>query len=511
MRSTDILIIDMGSQYTLVIGRTLRELGFRSVIIPHTKAKLWLKHNKPKAIILSGGSASVYKENSPKPPKEILKIGVPILGICYGMQWLSIELGGKVVTSLDQKEYGKVKINLTAQGTRNKLFNKIIKASVVWASHGDSVEKIPNGFNILARSEDRKTITSIYHSKKKIWALQFHPEVTHTVFGKKILQNFIQDICQCDLNWQPRNIIKEIQTNVTDVVSEKNVIIGFSGGVDSTTLSAIVSPVLKNKLLAVCIDTGALRKNELIEIKKNAKAVGVKLKVIEASQQFLKAMKDLSDAEKKRGAFRKMYVSILEEEAKKHHAEFILQGSLATDYIESGKVGEATLIKSHHNIGNNWEMKEIHPLKDLFKYEVRDLAQSLKLPKTITNRQPFPGPGLYVRVIGGPPTKTNIKIVREADAIITKILQKRKIYNDISQLVVALLGIRTVGIKEDGRSYAHPIVIRTIKTEDYMTVSGVDLPVEVKNEIEKSITKHPKLNRVWFDTTDKPSGTIEFE
>ena len=504
-----ILIIDLGSQYTLVIARLLREMGYRSLILSSAKANSWLKKNSPQAIILSGGSASVYEKNSPTPPKTILNKNIPLLGICYGMQWLTKQLGGKVVAQQKNREYGENEIIINNH--HDLFYNLKQKKIITWASHGDSVKKLPPGFKILATATKAKTIEAIGDKKRRIWGLQFHPEVTHTQQGKAIIKNFIAHISHCQKDWQAKNIIAKIQEETRVSVSSKKSIIGFSGGIDSTVLSAILSPVLKNNLLGLTIDTGALRKNEIESIKFSAKQAGIKLKIIQAKTRFQKALTQVVDAEKKRQIFKKLYVTILEEEAKKFKADFIIQGSLATDYIESGNKGKATLIKSHHNIGNSWQLNELHPLKELFKYEIRSLAKALKLPSSIVQKQPFPGPGLFLRIVGTPITAKKLKLLKEIDFTVTNILTRKKVLPKLSQLIVALIGIKTVGIKGDKRSYAYPVVIRAVKTKDFMTVSGVDFSRQIKKEIEKAVTKHTEINRVWFDVTDKPPATTELE
>lgn len=509
MEQVKILVIDLGSQYTLVIGRTLRELGYRSAILPPSRARSWLKNNKPMAIILSGGSASIYEAGSPKPPQEILSLGVPILGICYGMQWLANELGGEVGAGREKKEYGKTEIAYYESGS--VLFRNLVGERIVWASHGDSVDRVPEGFSMLAESSNGQTIAAMGNEERKMWGLQFHPEVTHTDKGKDILDNFLSGICGCQKDWLPFDIIEKIRQEVGREVGNEKAIIGWSGGVDSSTTGAIIQPMLGKQLLAVCINTGALRKNEIEEIKINAKAAGVRLKIVNASLRFQKALKGITDAEKKRKVFKKLYVIILEEEAVKFGAIYIIQGSLATDHIESGGAGEAALIKSHHNIGNKWKLSDLHPIRELFKYEIRALAREMNLPDSIALRQPFPGPGLFIRVVGVPATLPKLSILKEADAIVTDILRKHDIYKDVSQLIIALIGVKTVGIKGDGRSYAYPILVRGVITRDFMTVSGYHFPPEVQDEIEKAVTTHPKVNRVWFDPTNKPPATTEME
>lgn len=508
MKPVQILIIDLGSQYTLVIGRTLRELGFRSAILSPGKAESWLENDKPKAIILSGGSASVYGENPPQPPKNIFGAGASILGICYGMQWLAHVQNGSVVPHQENKEYGKTIVRFDGE---DKLFSGAKKQSVVWASHGDSVEKVPKGCKIVARSKGTNTIAAMADPQKRIWGVQFHPEVTHSEEGKKILLNFLEKISGCQKDWKPTDIIAEIRNETARAAKERKTIIGFSGGVDSTTLSAVLSPVFRKNLLAVSIDTGALRRNELEEITSNAKSAGVNLKIVKAASRFQKAIGKNTHSEVKRKKFKKLYGRILEEEAKRFRADFIVQGSLATDIIESGSIGKADLIKSHHNVGLNLKIKELHPFRNLFKYEVRELAQQLKLPDSICARQPFPGPGLFIRVIGEPPKKNRLDIVRWADGEVADILRKYKLYDDVSQLIVALDCHRTVGIKGDGRVYAYSIVVRAVKTMDFMTAHGVQFPANVRKEISSVVTRHSKIVRVFFDETDKPPATTEME
>jgi GMP synthase (glutamine-hydrolysing) len=508
MEKIQILIVDLSSQYTTVIGRTLQELGYRSIIFSPIGAEKWLKSNKPKTVILSGGSASVFNEDAPSPPENILKLNVPILGICYGMQWLAKNLGGKVIKCRENKEYGETHVKFDT----DLLFEKLAKNSVVWASHGDSVDIIPKGFRVIARSGKSKTIAAMSDPKRKIWGVQFHPEVTHTEYGKRILKRFISQIAKCREDWKPENEIENIRQEVWEATQGKKCIIGFSGGVDSTGLSAIIAPILGKNLLAVCIDTGALRKDEIGEIKLNAKKAGVDLKIIRASGRFQKALGNKNKPEVKRKFFQPVYVAIFNEVAKRFGAEFVLQGTLRTDMIESGKVGDSALIKSHHNVGlKNLKITELHPFRRFFKHEVRELARKVGLPKSISERQPFPGPGLFIRVIGLAPKPKKIAIVRWADATVREILEEHKIYDDISQLVVALDCQRTVGIKGDGRSYGYSIIVRAVKTVDFMTTVGYQIPKEVRREITNAVTKHEKIVRVFFDETNKPPATTEME
>ncbi|OGI99906.1 hypothetical protein A3H53_02675 [Candidatus Nomurabacteria bacterium RIFCSPLOWO2_02_FULL_40_10] len=510
MDKIQILIVDYGSQYTLVIGRTLRELGVRSVILPPKKAELWLKNENPKAVILSGSNWSVHSEGAPGIPKSLDIEGKEyrILGICYGMQLLAHSLGGKVERPLAHREYGPAEVTLE---TTHPLFLGVPKKTQVWTSHGDTVTKLPKGFTEIATSGG---FVAMANKNNRVLAIQFHPEVAHTKEGKKILQNFL-NLSGCKKDWDPINLIHEIQKEVLNVVEKaekKNLILGFSGGVDSTTLVAVLAPILKEKLICVAIDTGGVRAGEFEEIKANSKSAGVKnLIIIPAEKDFIKNISTTIDGEEKRGKFREVYKKIFEEQIAKYDAGFIVQGTLATDIIESGKAGESMMIKTHHNVGLDWQVEDLHPFRNLFKYEVRELARALKLPPAIYERNPFPGPGLYLRVVGTPVSKKKIELVREADKTVSDILKKHNIEKNISQLIVALLGINSVGVKGDERVYGHSIAVRAIQTSDFMTAKGFYFPQSVVEEITSALTKHKDIVRVFFDMTPKPPATTEFE
>lgn len=507
MKPVQVLIVDYGSQYTLVIGRTLRELGVRSVILPPGRAGTWLRHNHPKAVILSGSNWSVHWRGAPDFPASFDKTGKKycVLGVCYGMQLLAHKLGGKVAAPHDHREYGPAIVQVD---TKHPLFKNVSKKTRVWASHGDTVTKLPEGFTSIGHSGG---IAAMTNKSNRVLGIQFHPEVHDTREGKKILKNFLMMV-GCKRDWNPTNLIHEIQNEVRQIVKKNKVILGFSGGVDSTTLARILSSVLRKQLICVAIDTGGVRANEFEEIKRNAKSARVKkLVVVRAEKDFIRNIKKTIDGEEKRKKFREVYQRIFEREIKKHKAKFIAQGTLATDIIESGQVGKSAMIKTHHNVGLPWKIKDLHPLRNLFKYEVRELARALKLPRAVYERNPFPGPGLYLRVVGTPVSKEKLALVREANKTVVDILKKHNIAKEISQLMVALLGVNSVGVKGDERVYGHSIAIRAVQTSDFMTSRGYHFPPEVSDEITSALTKHPGIVRVFFDMTPKPPATTEFE
>jgi GMP synthase (glutamine-hydrolysing) len=507
MNKPQLLIVDLGSQYTHVIKRVMLQNGFDSIILPPEECKDYLSYSHPKGIVLSGGMHSVYEADAPKPPKEVLSFGVPVLGICYGMQWIAHEISPKLVKkNIESKEYGKSYIQIE----RDPLFKGVPQLITVWASHGDSVEaKIP-GFTSIAKNNDANE--GFVNRENKIYGLQFHPEVTHTEYGTKILRNFAEEICNCKRDWQPKNAVIEMQEKIAAEVGTNNAILGLSGGVDSTTLAALIAPVLGKRLHAFVIDTGGLRKDELEEIRESFGCTGIRnLKIITADSRFFDAIGDEIDAKKKRLLFKIPYGKIFKDQIKKSDAKFIFQGTNAADAIESGQKGKSAEIKGHHNLGHDFGIKELTPFADIFKFQIRDIATALYLPHKIISRQPFPGPGLFLRVVGIPANRENIEIVRWADDIVKSILMTHKIYYDIAQVVTALIGVNTVGVKGDQRVYGPSIVVRAVKTTDFMTTEAFELPQVVRQEICSQLTRHSEIIRVWFDETTKPPATTEME
>ncbi len=507
-----ILIIDLGSQYTEIIRRSLRYLGYRSLILPPEESLEWIKKNKPKGIILSGGSASVYDQDAPKVPEEIMDMGIPVLGICFGMQWMAYKQdNGSVHRVQEGKSYGPVEVSFETE-SGNRLFADLPEKLKCWSSHGDSVKNAPDGFKVTATSLAGSVIEAMENGEKNLFGVQFHPEVEQTEDENAILRNFTEKICGCKPDYSKEDIIQEIRERTKKELGSGTAIIGVSGGVDSTTLAAILAPALGEHLKAFMIDTGGMRKGEVEKVKEMAKRAGIHLEVVDKyKEKFVREIGTTIDAEEKRAKFRKVYGEVFQETAKNCHATHMIQGTLATDLIESGSKGNSDLIKTHHNVDLELGLKEIMPLEDFFKFEVRDLAYEFGLEDLVAKRHPFPGPGLYLRIVGVPVTDELLEIVREADDEVSKILIRHGADGLISQIIVALLGVKTVGVKGDGRVYEYSIAVRTVETADFMTVKGFQLDPEICSEIISTLTRHPKIVRVFFDWTPKPPATTEFE
>jgi GMP synthase (glutamine-hydrolysing) len=510
-KGSKILIIDLGSQYTQIIRRSLRYLGFHSNIVPPSEALQYIKENPPKAIIFSGGTINISDSDVPQIPVEILELGIPILGICLGMQWMAYTHNKDSIQAVEEgKSYGPVEVNFI--NPRSVLFENLKEKINAWSSHGDSVKSMPDGFRIIATSKGGKVAEGMENVSKKLYAVQFHPEVEQTEDENIILNNFVSNICGCVQDFNKKDVIAEIIENTKRELGSGVAIIGVSGGVDSTTLAAILSPALSEKLKAFLIDTGGMRKGEIEKVKDIARKAGINLEVVDKyKNKFITEVGKTIDAEEKRAAFRKVYGEVFKEVARGYGATHMLQGTLATDLIESGSLGKSALIKTHHNVDLDLGLKELMPLSDYFKFEVREMARMLGLEELVVARQPFPGPGLYLRVVGVPVTEGLLEIVREADHQVAEILKKHNLYDKISQTIVALLGTKTVGVKGDGRVYGYSLVVRTVETVDFMTIKGFYLPAEVCEEITSALIKNPQIVRVFYDWTTKPPATTEFE
>lgn len=507
----EILVLDFGSQYNMLICRRIREMGVYSELKPYNMSVEEIQNIKNlKGIILSGGPNSVYDSNSFFCDKRIFELGVPVLGICYGMQLMSYTLGGKIEGS-DTREYGRMPINAN---TSSLLFKDTKDIQNVWMSHGDRVVSIPDGFNVTAYSQ-ACPFAGIENVNKGLYAVQFHPEVRNTEYGNKILSNFIFNICKCSDAWKMDSYIDLQVDKIRETVKDKRVLLGLSGGVDSSVAAALIHKAIGDQLTCMFIDNGLLRKNEGDEVMKVFKdTFDMDIVRIDASERFLKALKGVTDPEQKRKIIGAMFVQVFDEESSKlGEFDYLAQGTLYTDVIESG-TKTAQTIKSHHNVGGlpkDMKFKLVEPLNVLFKDEVRKLGEELGLPHHVVWRQPFPGPGLGIRVLGEV-TKEKLEIVRDTDAILREEIAKHNLDKEIWQYFTCLPGVQSVGVMGDQRTYSHTIVIRAITSIDGMTGDWARIPYEVLDVISRRIVNECKnVNRVVYDCTSKPPATIEWE
>ncbi|MDP3769318.1 MAG: glutamine-hydrolyzing GMP synthase [Candidatus Sungbacteria bacterium] len=498
-----IVVVDLGGQYTQLLARKIREQGVRSVVLSPQAAGEILASCKPKGIILSGGWASIYNADAPHVPDSILTAGVPVLGVCLGMQWLAKKLGGTVESYASQREYGVYEFKRMA--AFDPLFRDIPEKSLVRLSHGDSVTVLPAGAYRSGMTQNCG-IASFTIPDKQIFGVQFHPECADTDYGSQILKNFLE-ICGTAKDWNSECLVTQIRSEVLAAVPKGAKLLHlFSGGVDSTVIAKILEPVFQDRLVCIFIDTGSLREGEIIEVRRNAVAASCSLLHFEAKQEFMAAMNGLVGGETKRLAFQGVYRRKMEELKATFKTSCVTQGTLATDLIESGQEGGASVIKIHHNVG----VDSINPLRSLFKDEVRDLARFLGLPDFVSERMPFPGLGLFIRVVGIPITEETMGIVHWADARGREIIRASGCEQEISQLVIGV-GLPTVGVKGDGRVDGYAALVRAVQSVDFMTASGYEIPSLVRRRLINALMQHDKIVRVLFDETPKPPGTIEFE
>ena len=521
IHSHKILILDFGSQYTQLIARRIREIGVYCEIYSCECTEEEVKQFAPKGIILSGGPESVTGGDTPRAPQVVFELGVPVLGICYGMQTMTEQMGGKVEPS-DHREFGYAQIR--ARGHSRLLTDIEDHTSAegfglldVWMSHGDRVVDLPKGFNLIA-SSDGAPIAGIANEEKAFYGLQLHPEVTHTKQGGRILQRFVIDICNCDALWTSGNIIEDSIHSVRESVGLDHVVLGLSGGVDSSVVAALLHKAIGKQLTCVFVDTGLLRLNEGdLVMAMFAEHMGVKVIRVDAEQRYLDALKGETDPEAKRKIIGNLFVEIFDEEAEKlTNAKWLAQGTIYPDVIESAgsKSGKAHLIKSHHNVGGlpeDMTLELVEPLRELFKDEVRKLGLELGLPADMVFRHPFPGPGLGVRILGEV-KKEYADLLRQADAIFMEELYRQDLYDKVSQAFAVFLPVKSVGVMGDGRRYDYVIALRAVETIDFMTARWAHLPYDFLDLLSRRIINEVSgISRVCYDISGKPPATIEWE
>ena len=508
-----ILVLDFGSQYTQLIARRVRESDVYSEILPWDIAENKIIDINPKGIILSGGPNSVTDSYTPRIPQCVFDLGVPILGICYGMQTLAEQMGGHVISS-DQKEFGHSKLEVINDSI---LFKDLDKKINVWMSHGDQVQDLPDEFNLSA-STDTAPIAAMEHKTLPIYAIQFHPEVTHTDYGQAILDNFIFNICHANTDWKMDDLISQRIDQIKEQVQNDKVLLGLSGGVDSSVTAALLHKAIGKKLTCVFVDNGLLRKGEAEEVMQTFKD-NMALNVIKSDSEevFLRHLKNIEEPEQKRKIIGRTFIDVFDAEAiKLKDIKFLAQGTIYPDVIESSgsESKEARVIKSHHNVGGlpeEMELDLVEPLRDLFKDEVRRMGVELGIPKEMLERHPFPGPGLGVRIIGEI-TKEKTKVLQEADHIFIEELIKADLYNKVSQAFAVLLPVKSVGVVGDERRYAEVIALRAVETVDFMTARWAHLPYDFLEHVSNRIVNEiQEVSRVVYDISSKPPATIEWE
>ena len=515
-----IVILDFGSQYTQLIARRIREQNVFSVVLPCTVPIAEIQAQNPIGIVLSGGPCSVYDSDAPPADPAILNLGLPVLGICYGLQFITHHLGGRV-RSAAKREYGHAEVDLLDSGpsSANPLFENLPASLHVWMSHGDEALDLPPGFHLTAKTAS--AVAGIANPERRIWAVQFHPEVHHTKQGTALLRNFLFNICNATPDWTPEHFIQATVAAIREKVGSGHAICALSGGVDSSVAAVLVHRAIGDRLTCVFVNNGVLRKNEFAKVQQNLRdKLGLRLVAVDASKRFLDKLAGVTDPETKRKIIGNEFIEVFDDEAHRiakqtGGVDYLVQGTLYPDVIESSSVkGPSQTIKSHHNVGGlpeTMKLKLIEPLRDLFKDEVRRIGRDLQMPDDILQRQPFPGPGLAVRILGEV-TAERVALLQEADDIVVAEIKAAGLYQQIWQSFAVLLPVKSVGVMGDQRTYAYTCAIRAVHSEDGMTADWVPLPYEVLKTMSSRIVNEIRgINRVVYDITSKPPGTIEWE
>jgi len=508
----EVLVLDFGGQYSQLIARRIRECGVFAELLPANADIERIRARKPKALVLSGGPASVYEEGAPAFPTQLLDLGIPMLGICYGMQAMALGLGGKV-EGAEAGEFGRTELTLTDGGGR--LLGGLPEEQNCWMSHRDVVREAPEGFTPLASSPS-SPVAAYEMPDRGLYGIQFHPEVVHTPYGTEILTRFLRDVAGCTEQWSASSVITEQVEKIRAQVGDGKVICGLSGGVDSSVAALLVHKAVGERLTCIYVDHGMMRQNESEQVVETFSQFGIPLIAVDAEERFLTRLKDVDEPERKRKIIGEEFIRVFEEEASKlDDVAYLVQGTLYSDVIESGGTDHAATIKSHHNVGglpDDFDFDLVEPLRMLFKDEVRAVGAELGLPERMVWRQPFPGPGLAIRIVGGEVNRERLDILRAADAILQEEIRAVEMYRELWQSFCVLPVVRSVGVQGDGRTYAYPIVIRAVTSDDAMTADWARLPYDLLERVSNRIINEIRgVNRCALDISSKPPATIEWE